>query len=132
MLDIKDENIRHGNYISQNKSRVLSAIVPHTCSISSYFRLKLDWCLPLVLQIQSSIKEIAKNYINGCKERNFKSHQWPIIGDWKSSSYRLSKVLDRIKSQVWQHCCPALEKYNTEYCALLYAHLLKCIFECLT
>ena len=62
-------------------------------------RTKLEWAMPPLIQADKFVHETAKIYIEGDKEHKLKSHQWPIIGDGKSSkSYKVSKVIDRLSS----------------------------------
>ena len=62
-------------------------------------RTKLEWTVPPLIQADKFVRETAKIYIEGDKKHKLKSHQWPIIGDGKSSkSYKVSKVIDRLSS----------------------------------
>lgn len=62
-------------------------------------RTKLEWTLPPVLQAGKVISGTATVYLNGCKERNYKSHEWPTLGDASSAKYKISKVVDRIANE---------------------------------
>eukprot|EP00794_Sanderia_malayensis_P006285 gene6284-7008_t len=63
-------------------------------------RTKLEWSIPPVIQAERIISGTASVYLNGDKSRSFKSHKWPTIGDGsKGKRYKISKVVDRIKSE---------------------------------
>ena len=62
-------------------------------------RSKVDWCLPAMIQCESTLGEMAKLYINGSKEDGLKKHHVPVYRDSRSQkgSDKISKVVDRIK-----------------------------------
>ena len=47
-------------------------------------RVKIDWCLPSVIQCESALTEIAKLYINGGKELGLSRHHIPLYRDRRS------------------------------------------------
>ena len=64
-------------------------------------RAKIDWCLPSVIQCDSSITEMAKLYINGDKELGLAKHHIKFYRDrrsWQKHEGDMSKVLQRISS----------------------------------
>ena len=60
-------------------------------------RSKLEWSLPSILQAKRLVSQTAEVYISGKKERDLKSHNWPIIGSKHGpKKHTISKVIDRL------------------------------------
>ncbi len=62
-------------------------------------RAKVDWSLPLVIQCDSALNEMAKLYINGDKDCGLKRHHVPVYRDrrsWQKNEGDLSKVLEHL------------------------------------
>ena len=63
-------------------------------------RTVVDWCFPMPLQCQETIKEVAALYIKGDQDAGLKPHQLPVFLDHKGRAIKKyshgSKVLDRL------------------------------------
>ena len=64
----------------------------------AYFRTKLGWFMPPVLEATRAVKEIAKIYVNGDKGASFLNHALPIVGD-RAAYTKEGKVLKRQRTE---------------------------------
>ena len=63
-----------------------------------FYRAKLDWCMPPILQGTRACKEIAKLYLEGDKDASVRKHALPILGD-RATYAREGKVLKRKRTE---------------------------------
>lgn len=62
-----------------------------------FYRTKIDWLMPNMLQADKIVEGIAKVYHDGDTNRNLRKHRWPILSSRVSygSGKNLSKVMER-------------------------------------
>lgn len=62
-------------------------------------RSKVDWCLPPVIQCEGALREMAKLYIDGCRESGLPRHYVPVYTHHRRRKYTHgpSKVLKRLQ-----------------------------------
>ena len=65
-------------------------------------RTNIDWCFPLPLNCEETIKEVAQLYLDGDKETGLAPHRVPVFLDERGRAVnryaRGSKVLNRLAS----------------------------------
>ena len=65
-------------------------------------RTNVDWCFPMPIQYEETIKDVATLYIDGDKRVQLRRHQVPVFTDEKLHALKKyshgGKILDRLSS----------------------------------
>ena len=81
-------------------------------------RTNVDWCFPMPIQCEETIKDVATLYIDGDKSVGLGRHQVPVFTDEKGRALKKyssgGKVLDRLSSRTDHFVLNDKDKLSTK------------------
>ena len=81
-------------------------------------RTNVDWCFPMLIQCEETIKDVATLYIDSDKSVRLRRHQVPVFTDEKLRALKKysqgGKVLDRLSSRADHFVLNDKDKLSTK------------------